>query len=96
MSECKHEIFSTDDTCYECGAPYWEIIESLQKSIAELESPWIPVSERLPEDEKHVLLFHPQWRIEVPRYRRGSSEPLAIGLCNDTATHWMPLPEPPK
>jgi len=72
-----------------------EILRKAADHIAELERPWIPVSERLPEKGVSVLLFHPHWSLEVSRYRRGCSEPLAIGLSEDTATHWMPIPASP-
>ena len=72
-----------------------EILRKAADHIAELERPWIPVSERLPEKGVSVLLFHPHWSLEVSRYRRGGSEPLAIGLSEDTATHWMPIPASP-
>ena len=71
------------------------LLKQLADRIAEFEQPWIPVSERLPEDGVSVLLFHPHWSLEVSRYRRGGSELLAIGLSDDTATHWMPLPASP-
>lgn len=66
---------------------------------------WIPVTERLPENGKDVLVItsgsernmavwrffhcnpngHPHWEDEV-----------GDGLILEAATHWMPLPEPPK
>lgn len=56
---------------------------------------WIPVTERLPEDDDDVLIM--------------SSGSISMGYFNifrgywvdyegddDNITHWMPLPEPPK
>lgn len=63
---------------------------------------WIPVTERLPQDEKEVLAY----------YGFGGSERMFMGalsyFCFDpnphwqhestglTVTHWMPLPTTPK
>ena len=56
---------------------------------------WISVEERLPESEYVVLGWHKNWHIELCHVRNGFSY-MQIGLCDDKATHWMPLPEPPK
>jgi len=59
---------------------------ALLKSIPK----WIPVTERLPKEEKTVLAFGTlgvawlDWRHDNK------------WCCYGGVTHWMPLPEPPK
>lgn len=75
----------------------------LRARIAELEAQtrWIPVSERLPEDNVRVLIFDgngvaeakhalsvKQWKTPDGYYYHG--------LGYDWITHWMPFPEPPE
>lgn len=70
---------------------------------------WIPVSERLPENDNRVLVFNRE--LAVYDTREGAASPgVRIGRkimnghlrpddsigVDDTTTHWMPLPEPPK
>lgn len=56
---------------------------------------WIPVTERLPEPTVNpVLVSHIGTVCLAWRYR--DSWVLPSGIKTFEATHWMPLPEPPK
>jgi len=58
---------------------------------------WVPVSERLPECEVHVLAWDSREGCERIAYMDGTW--YMVGFDDDTAicvSHWMPLPEPPE
>ena len=62
---------------------------------------WIPVTERLPEADKKVLVFTAGGSFKVARcnfYKNGTEVNWATndGLGERAITHWMPLPKPPK
>jgi hypothetical protein len=67
---------------------------------------WIPVTERLPEDERNVLVCYGFTHDGVMTERRfmGVIEYFAFDVVPHwqhestglTVTHWMPLPTPPK
>ena len=62
---------------------------------------WIPVSERLPEDRQRVLAY-------LSQFMAGDSTDVCQATFNAdvgwfetqfgcyTASHWMPMPEPPE
>jgi hypothetical protein len=57
---------------------------------------WIPVTERLPENDDDVLVY--AWDIMLARYRTGDRKWHAdwFPFGDGEVTHWMPLPTPPK
>ena len=66
---------------------------------------WIPVSERLPEVGKKVLVFAYGHDVLTARMQKRTENEYPVFECNGTylelakqgrITHWMPLPEPPK
>lgn len=70
-------------------------VEALEQRIAELEDPWISVDERLPEKPGAVLAFHPHWGV-CECYYYGDDRPISIGLVDDKAIVWAPLPAHPR
>lgn len=76
------------------------------------ESTWIPVSERLPEDDlpkdskvKQIKVLvayktNGRWvtrtQIRAKGYFWGDKDKWAWIKTSDPINHWMPLPEPPK
>lgn len=56
-------------------------------------SEWISVKDRLPEIGERVLIYSRQ-TLEAIRYEGKKFN--RFGVSVDDATHWMPLPAPPK
>lgn len=63
---------------------------------------WISVKDRLPEDEKQVLVYD---RIHktctIGNYKKTEENDYWVAYQGESSiwyniTHWMPLPEPPK
>ena len=52
---------------------------------------WIPVAERLPEEDKTVLIFNKTMGLILFDWIHNNE-----WSCFGDATHWMPLPEQPK
>ena len=59
---------------------------------------WIPVAERLPEQNTRVIGFMAWKGITAIEYQNGKwySIDHLQSLPNEAVTHWMPLPKPPK
>lgn len=88
--ECSHN---------EAGDCYKKLKRNAADAIEELQSQlpkWIPVTERLPEEEKVVLCHCRANIIETLAYYDGLWQGYNGSYMKSFATHWMPLPEPPK
>lgn len=59
---------------------------------------WIPVTERLPEEETPVLVFTEHSNILTDRLLGVICNTYAdfVKCGTNSVTHWMPLPQPPK
>ena len=68
-------------------------------SNSETATKWIPVTERLPEDSRDVILCTRSRIVGVgfcdKNTRNWNQHYSGGGICVDV-THWMPLPEAPK
>lgn len=88
------------------GCPTSEGYFAVQKAIKALESKteqaWIPVSERLPEDEQDVIVSFKTGGVHQGKYfKDGSANPWYMyrDKCrawSNVVEAWMPLPEPYK
>jgi hypothetical protein len=64
--------------------------------------PWIPVGERLPDEDQPVLVWmpdlpHAEHGIDIGYYMKSSwgVDWMVSGGRSAFPSHWMPLPEPP-
>lgn len=75
-----------------------DLIEQLRQELSKLRAQqrWIPVTERLPDDDDDVLIMSSGSR--SMGYYSVYNEYWAdyINVYYDDVTHWMPLPEAPK
>ena len=97
----KHQI-QTETLAYEI-----DLYTRALTHIEQLESRdrWIPVSERLPNAEQKMLAYCSRHGICLERYFPQTRKEILLSYAGkhghyfdetDFATHWMPLPEPPK
>ena len=61
---------------------------------------WISVSERLPPESQHVVVWDSQNKIAVVAYRFDGNNYVmnagdGYGFTEFAVTHWFPLPAPP-
>ena len=83
-----------------------ETVEAIEMGIHALkETQWIPISERLPEEEEYILLSFANYTgLDIGRYEKdGENDNFYPGDEEKTyasngliVNAWMPLPEPYK
>ena len=77
-------------------------METTTDKDTNVSSKWIPVTERLPEAFRAVLAYCPNGGNIYEVYLNARSEwhffdeTVAGAVLQNAATHWMPMPEPPK
>lgn len=71
-----------------CANKVCRIVEHDGETELSIESRWIPVAKRLPEDSEYVLAYSESDGLMLVEARHRFS--------NWEVTHWMPLPTPPK
>jgi len=103
---CPQEL-GTLVLCGDCGSystvDRWNtrpIEDALNARIAELEAArrWIPVGERLPEENQQILSTDGK-EFYLDYYARWEGKDNPPCFCDGLSwavTHWMPLPEPPE
>ena len=79
----------------------YAIVDSIMELLAtdnNVGDKWIPVSERLPENSKDVLVWGSGYAVHIAWYVPTFNEWRTNEYDYDDGevTHWMPLPEPPK
>ena len=101
------ERMKHDGTCDSCRHEHKQLLAWMEELKAYEDtgltpeevtvSRWIPVTERLPEDDATVLTYK-NGIVEVQKYEKRRNGWICKGWFWSLAnvTHWMPLPEPPK
>ncbi len=64
---------------------------------------WTSIDDRYPEQDGYYAVYR-QWRVrDVKNHKEFTCSDVSVtwysdlsGFGDDTVTHWMPLPEPPK
>ncbi|ENV0480672.1 DUF551 domain-containing protein [Salmonella enterica] len=84
-----------------CRAAMLQAGNHTEQHLDMVESGWIPVSERMPEDGEHVIVFHPKDGVMQITFffaygKWWDAAEDDGGLSKSYFTHWMPLPAPPQ
>ena len=103
MKEFDKRIRGGGDDAIAAVSELWESRENILFDITDAftKARWIPVSERLPEPQKNVLLSSTARKCRIMRLIDGVSECYWADDAGLTASlavydYWMPLPEPPE
>lgn len=107
-----HAVFQWDEGQRNAAADSWNAFraailaaapQSPGSELATVPGKWIPVSERMPEDEQEVLTINKMGYRFVSFFDKHSGlffdrldAPAACCIEHVLVTHWMPLPNPPK
>lgn len=96
-TKAKQEAAGTIEGLELCCKNFEEALKELDEKLDELQYPWIPVTERLPEKNGDYIAFSiggtwNQLSTTELAFWDGAS---FITQSFLTVTHWMPLPEPP-
>ncbi|EPY7162006.1 DUF551 domain-containing protein [Klebsiella variicola] len=105
---CEDVLFNSDDSfCVQFGNIYEAMLAATLQSPgsepATVPGKWIPVSERMPEDEQEVLTINRMGHCFVSFFDKHSGlffdrldAPAACCIEHVLVTHWMPLPASPQ
>ena len=103
VEQCCESHCNTDCTNTKCEShplssaqPEQECEKCVFSPFKQFRQKWIPVSERLPDDGKEVLMSL-AWGVDIGEYRDGEWRSEWINhYDDDNVIAWMPLPEPYK
>ena len=75
-----------------------ELSKMYDKLVDEMPDGWIPVTERLPDKGRTVLIYSPKGGVAEGKFHDDgwTQYRWSAKMWKDEVTHWMPLPEPPK
>ncbi|HFF9175950.1 TPA: DUF551 domain-containing protein [Klebsiella pneumoniae] len=105
---CEDVLFNSDDSfCVQFGNIYEAMLAAAPQppgsDPATVPGKWIPVSERMPEDEQEVLTRNRMGHRFVSFFDKHSGlffdrldAPAACCIEHVLVTHWMPLPAAPQ
>lgn len=96
LEECRQEVYrlkALAQTHWEKTKEWVDEKRALKSRIADLEAAnrWIPVKERLPDDNDLVLVFNEFGAVDMAYFRGGFKTFAAV-----IVTHWRPQPAPPQ
>lgn len=102
IGEYPHFSYSGSGACDHCGAVWTydegdTLTDDSLRRLWEKVPRWIPVGERLPEEEQDVVVFTNEGTHVAALDEDGIWCPShGDGWMFPEVTHWMPLPEPPE